>query len=160
MATSDSNAQLISYTTLDTAPDKSTVGTGTISSVGKIVSGVNTLFGTEVKEYDWLFNGVDEVRQIKSISSPTLLYLDKSFTSNIGAGTTPKYTVASNWQEIGFADATNPQAGGGKVDGVTLTAGEYNTYEGNLNTGFVVEPFVVDGSTGTIHISRFTKGNS
>lgn len=72
----------------DTLPAKGTIPiaaqkTGTISSTGASVRGTNTVFATELRENDFLYDGDAAVRRITKIISNTLLEVTHGFPSDL-----------------------------------------------------------------------------
>lgn len=91
---------------LGTIPEKGsfpmkTVKTGTITTenagatVGLIVSGVGTLFNSELDQGDYLTNADGVLRRIKFIFSDTLLELEAKFPASLAA-------AAVNWVPKAF----------------------------------------------------------
>lgn len=65
----------------------SRAGTGTISTSGTTVTGVSSLFTTELAEGD-LIVASGQIRAIATVTSATAATLDTAFTANLAAGTT------------------------------------------------------------------------
>lgn len=167
MATNNTNAKLIAYAgDINTAPDKFTTLTGTMTVNGIFVLGAGSLFLTEidgilspvgqpskVEQDGWLFNGVDEVRQIEEVIDNTHLVLKSPFTLNIVAGRTIRYVRPSRTKQMSFVLIS----GTVMVDNVALAVGEGSgwgdTAPRNIRT---IEPIVVDSSGGVVHFSRYT----
>lgn len=75
-------------TTIATFPVKGTIPiarimTGTISSTGVSVRGTGTLFESQVKIGDYLYDADASVRKIKSIETDTLLTLEAAFPADV-----------------------------------------------------------------------------
>lgn len=159
------NDQIDTYTgDINTAPDKYTTLTGTISSVGSIVTGVGTLFTTEiggglsqigspttVKTGGWIFNGTSEVVQIKDVVNNTTLVLTRAFTSDIVAGTALKFVKPSRVNQMSLVAV----ASGAIVNGVTLSANEATgwgyTASQNVKT---CDPIVIDSTAAAVHVTK------
>lgn len=72
----------VSFPTKGTIPIAKT-NTGTLSTTGINVRGVGTLFLSEFKPGDWLYNSsaatIQSVRKIRSITSDTVMQLEQAF---------------------------------------------------------------------------------
>lgn len=156
MATNYTNAQPVLYTTLDTAPDKFSVKTGSCSVVGNVVfgDGATTLFLTECVEGGYFFNGTDEVRQIKTISSNVLMYLDYAFTVNLPVFTPVRFVRGSRYQQVGCLAVGN----GAIVNGVTLLGGTSVNFGGELDSVCTVDPLIIDGRVGSVLVTKGAQG--
>jgi hypothetical protein len=163
MATSYSNTHVSSYTTVDTAPNRYQTITGTITSVGRYVTGTGTLFLSEIggdagvghptiDNKGYIFNGTTEVREIQEIIDDTHLVLCEAFTVDL-AGAAVKYVPESRTMQMSWVCIS----AGGKVDNVTLAANEGS---GSGYTASVpsrnIQPIVIDGSGGQIDVTIFT----
>ena len=138
----------------DTYPFSSN-GTGTIDvGADTNVVGSGTLFGTEVKQGDYLFNAADdELRQVVKINSATSLSIDAPFTTPIVA-TAPVYTPQSNLVEISVfiapADAAGEINGNVLPPGVGISWGKTGrTTSANRD---LIDPIVLDATGTTIYI--------
>lgn len=67
--------------------------TGTVSSDDTIVTGVNTLFDTELKVDDYIGNIINGYRRIKSISGATSLEIEESFLSDLASEAIKKINI-------------------------------------------------------------------
>lgn len=169
MATQYTNDQTDLYTTIDTAPDRYITKTGSISSTGMIVTGIGTLFTTEIGggsnqvglptlisgEFGYLFNGTDEVRKIKSVVSDTLLVLENGFTSNLIASLV-KFVPQPKAIQTSYLN----QTAGNTVNGVAIPANGFSGFGFTSPTEFVVDPIIINGSTGNgIIITKLYQGS-
>jgi hypothetical protein len=167
MATNYGNTKVLSITTKTTIPEPYQTLTGTMTSVGRIVTGTGTTFTTEIGGGDstiglptivaggWLFSISNmEVRQIKDVVSNTQIILEQGFTADV-SGVAVLYVPDSRVMQMSWV-AT---AAGAIVDGVTLVQNEGSgvgfTASDNAR---ILAPVVVDGSGGTLHVTIF-KGN-
>ena len=131
-----------------------TTKTGTITTSGKNVIGVGTLFVTEVRPGDWMvdINNFDELRKVVSITDDTHLVVDSPFQGDILVAA-PFRTVRSRAKQISIANAGATDA---TVDGEPLIPGETITYpksNKNPNGSDFIDPFIVVPSATTIHVS-------
>lgn len=166
MATVPTNLPFISYTTLDTFPlSESVSGTVSATTTATAVTGVGTAFKTDIgysntndlsavmssESLGYLWNGTDEYRKISDVISDTVLFIESPFTVAL-AGATVRHIPESRAMSIGWVDATATSIGGGKVNNITLVAGEYE--EGNVHefTNNPLKPIIVDGTGGTVHV--------
>ena len=159
------NDQIDNYTgDINTAPDKYTVLTGTLTSVGRIVTGVGTLFMSEIasglsqigspsttKPNGWIFNGSNEVAQIKDVVNNTTLVLDEAFTADISISQTVKFVKPSRVNQMSLVAV----AAGAIVNGVTLSANEATgwgyTASQNVKT---CDPIVIDSQSAAVHVTK------
>lgn len=157
------NAPFISFTTLDTFPlSESLTGTVTSPNNSTAVIGVGTLFLTEIGggnandlstpnknvSLGYLWNGTTEYRRITSVFSDTILYIESEFTVSLAASTV-RHIPESRAMSISWEDVSG---GGGKINGVTLISGEYGEAIVVEFTNRPIQPVIVDGSSGTIHV--------
>jgi hypothetical protein len=75
-----------SFPTKGTIPIARTM-TGTIATTDNIVRGTSTLFESEFKIGDFLYNGDKSVRKITKILSDTLMELEAEFVADLAGGT-------------------------------------------------------------------------
>lgn len=168
MATNYNNDKIIAYASeIDTAPNRYVAGTGTVTSVGRIVTGTSTLFLTEiggnslfggignpstVVEGAWLFNGTNEVRQIKEVVSDTQLVLEQAFTSDLSSASV-KIVQPSRTKQFSFVLISGTVI----VDGVTLATSEMSGFgDTAANNRYTLDPIVVNATSGVLHVSRVT----
>lgn len=168
MATNYNNDKIIAYASeIDTAPNRYTAGTGTVSSVGRIVTGTGTLFLTEiggnslyngignpstVVEGAYLFNGTDEVRRIKEVISDTQLILEAAFTANL-SGSSVKIVAESRTKQFSFVLISGTVI----VDGVTLATSEMSGFgDTAANNTYTLDPIVINATSGVLHLSKVT----
>jgi len=158
------NDRIDTYTTVDTAPDRYQTLTGTISTNGIFVTGVGTLFTTEIgggdiqppmtatkvfQDRSWLFDGT-EVRRITAVVDDTHLTLEEAFTTPLVA-VAVKFVRASRAMQMSYLALT----AGGIVDGNTLIASEFGGF-GLASDGTVcVDPIVIDGTGGSVRVNKF-----
>ena len=157
------NDQINGYTgSPNVAPNKYVTLTGTISSVGQIVTGVGTSFTTEiygggigdvsyVNNGGWIFNGTDEVVQIKDIVSDTVLVLKQSFTSDLSAGTALLYVPHSRTMQMTLRSGD----GTGTVNGVAIGTGGYVGFGFTKSRNArIVEPVIIDGNSDSLNATQ------
>lgn len=160
------NDQIDTYSgDVNTAPDKYTVLTGTLTSSGRIVTGVGTLFMSEIasglsqigspsttRPNGWIFNGSNEVAQIKDVVNDTTLVLDEAFTADILISQTVKFVKPSRVVQMSLMSVE----AGGIVNGQTLGAAEFTgwgmTASQNART---VDPVVIDSTTSDVRVTKF-----
>ncbi len=158
------NDQIDTYSgDINTAPDKYTTLTGTLSSVGRVVTGTGTLFMTEiggglseigspttVKTGGWIFNGTSEVVQIKDVIDNTHLVLDEAFTVDV-TGVAVKFVKPSRVMQMSLMSID----AGGIVNGQTLGEGEFTgwgmTASQNART---CDPVVIDSTTSDVRVTK------
>lgn len=110
--------------------------TGTVSSVGTVVTGTGTLFTTELVQSDYLYNAAtNEVRKITGIQSNTILRIDTAFTSPLSA-------VAVQTSRAQFVSVAITATGAGTKDGVAMTSGQNIS----INNDAGISPFTYSGS--------------
>lgn len=136
MAT-NGNTGLIAFTSIDTFPlSQPVVGTISGTTTYTAIVGVGTAFTAigytgkdltikEQRPLGYLFDAShSEWRQIISIESDTLLYIDKPF-SNALTGATIRWIPQSRVRSLAFTDIGNS----GVVDGVSLASNEGGGWE-------------------------------
>lgn len=134
--------------------------TGTISTKGRGVIGVGTKFTEEMQTGSWIVDLTNnEVRKVITVDSDTVAYLDKPFTTDISALTTPNVvsSVDLNIREISIAiplvDSSGTAYGFGEIDGVVLESGLPVSYGKNSdtkeNSKSFIDPIIVN-ATGTV----------
>jgi len=158
------NTPFISYTTLDTFPlSEALTGTVTSPNDSTAVTGVATLFLSEIgggnandlstpnnnTSLGCLWNGSTEYRKITSVFSDTVLYIDSAFTVSLAAGSTVRHIPESRAMSISWEDVSG---GGGTINGVTLISGEYGEAGVHEFTNRPIQPIIVGGNSGTIHV--------
>ena len=123
--------------------------TGTLTSVGARVVGVGTLFTTELKVGDFLFNTtaavLPQVRRIKHILDNTRLILDSGFSVDVAGIAVSR--VRGEFKSVGVV---NSGAADGVLNEGTLVAGASPSYD--AKAGFVVEPFSFNATGTTFNI--------
>lgn len=166
MATTNyTNDRLIAYSgDINTAPDKFTTLTGSMTTNGVFVTGAGTLFLTEIggdagvgqptksAAGGWIFNGTDEVRQITAVVDNTHLTINKAFTVDIVAGRVVKYVAPSRSKQMSFVTISGTVL----VDGVTMASSEGSGWGDTTNTNMrTVDPVIIDSSAGVAHVTKF-----
>lgn len=113
------NTKFYTLASIDTVP-ASTAGTGVITSSGTFITGVGTLFSSEVRQNDFIFDAVTnkEVRRVLSVGSDTFLSIDQAFSAPIAGGAFR--IVRSSLVFIGIACPTGVTA---KIDNASVPAG-------------------------------------
>ena len=138
----------------DTIPASITL-TGTYSSVGTVVTGVGTLFKTEILDTKvqqpklrchWLFDPATvTVREISHVLSDTSLILKQAFPSNVAGGTSVKCPDPTiDYLEI---SVISPIAGG-IINGSSVLAGSTITWANDNG----INPVAIDGTTSNMQI--------
>lgn len=113
-----------------------TTKTGTVSSVGTVVTGTGALFTTELVQGDYLYNAAtNEVRKITGIQNNTTLIIELAFTSPLSA-------VAVQISRAQFVSVAITATGAGTKDGVAIALGQFLSF--NSDSG--VDPFTYSGS--------------
>ena len=145
-------------------PSAPTTVTGTISSTGKVVTGISTLFTTECEEGGWLYNGTDkEFIKIVKIFSDTLLTLEFTPETDF-SGDTVEYLAPIRCASFavantGTASATIIERG---LDGVMTSStmkNGMNKYYGVSRNYYmrsqasIPNPIVVNGASTTIEVT-------
>ncbi len=128
-------------------------GTGTISTTGKAVKGVGTLFMSELRMGSWLVDLTqNEVRKVIRTESNTLVFLDNAFTVNIAALTTPNIISNTKLNIRQISVSIDPALANGEIDGTVLLAGaalEFGKPSDNSRNSFAfIDPLIAD-ATGT-----------
>lgn len=167
MATIPTNIPFLAYTTLDTFPlSEALTSTVTSPNDSTAVTGAATLFLSEIGggnpnnlsipnnniSLGYLWNGSNEYRRVVSVESDTLLFIDSPFTVSLAAGSTVRYIPPSRAMSIGWVDGTAGSTGGGKVNNITLAAGEYEEANVHEFTNRPLQPIIVDGTGGAVHV--------
>lgn len=123
---------------------------GTLTSVGTVVTGIGTDFQNDVKLGDWIYDAAqNEIRQIKSISERTeVFHLTRAFSVDLAAIAAVR-VPESDLQELSLS---NDGAAAGAIDGNTFPSGKIATFDKkntvNMGANRFIDPKVVDG-TGT-----------
>ncbi len=154
MATNYKNTNIVNITT-DTTFPTFTTGTGTISIVAgsRDVSGVNTLFTTELKPKDWIVDLTNhEMRRVTSVGSATACNIDHPFTNDL-VGATARYIASSRVVSL---MAISPSAGG-KIDTITMPTDNWVNYDKtsrSRSANFLdfCDPIFVDGTGSNVII--------
>ena len=157
MATNFKNTFYDSISGAQTIP-ASANATGTISTDGAAVTGTGTLFKTEMPKGSWLTSiGADEIRQVLTVESDTLVYLSDAFTADLAAGT--PNVIHTSKLNISAISISVPAAAAAActVDGVTFPKGAALTFsKDGRSTSSVrdfIDPIVVDATGSTMLIS-------
>lgn len=165
--TNYNNDRTVAYSgDVNTMPDKFTLLTGTMTTSGKFVTGVGSLFLTEIGgdggvgqptlvggdlNNGWLFDGSGEVRRITGVTDNTHLTIETGFTLDIVAGRVIRYVKPSRTKQMSYVVISGTVI----VDGVSMSTGEGSgwgdTAHGNTYT---VDPVVVDSSAGVLHLTK------
>lgn len=135
MAT-NGNSGLIHITTIESFPTSSALtGTATVANTSTAVVGVGSLYLSEIGggnandlstpnkniSLGYLFDATNgEWRNIVSVLSDTIFYIDKVFTNSL-AGATVRHIPSSRVMSLYYTDTGG---GTGVVDGVALAANE------------------------------------
>lgn len=90
-----------------------------------------------------------EWRQVTDVLSDTLCFIEKGFT-NAQVGATLKYIPQTRLKSITYTDDSG--AGGGKVNGKTLTANESGGWSAEDWRNTHVTPTLFDGTGGSISV--------
>ena len=124
---------------LDTVP-RSTVGTGTIITSGRTVSGAGTAFLSELKVGSWIFDATinNEIRKVLSIGSDTICYIDEAFTVDIAVAQAFNITSSA----LTFIGIGIPAAATGFIDNSAVTEKTSVNWGSADNQNFVANPFV------------------
>lgn len=110
--------------------------TGTMSSVGTVVTGVGSLFTKDLVRSDHLYNtSTNEVRKISGISGDTILILDSPFSSDMASQAV--LMSRAKYVSIGIT-----ATGGGQNNNVAIASGQFLSFNGDGN----IEPFTYSGS--------------
>jgi hypothetical protein len=126
--------------------------TGTITSTGTRVVGSSTLFTTQLKQGDYIYNTtaatLSEVRCVKHILDNTHLILESAFSVDVSAINT--YRVRGQYKSVSVA---NTGGSAGLWAEGTIAAGASPSHE--AKPGFVVEPLAYNatGTSFNIHTS-------
>lgn len=167
MAVNYNNDRTVLYSgDVNTMPDKFQLLTGTLTTSGKFVTGVGSLFLSEIGgdagvgaativggdlNNGWLFDGSGEVRRITGVTDNTHLVLEAGFTLDIVAGRIIKYVKPSRSKQMSYVVISGTVI----VDGVSMTSAEGSgwgdTAHGNTYT---VDPVIVDTSAGILHLTK------
>ena len=128
--------------------------TGTISSIGIYVTGVGTLFKTQMQRGDWITDiNHNEIRRVDSVVNDLACILEEAFTTPISALTIPNTITNQKLDIKQLSYSINGGLTDGLIDGVALVAGSGETFGKTGNNvrdkfGFV-DPVIAD-ATGTI----------
>ena len=140
-------AQNITNTT-ETLPVSSSL-TGTVSSAAdsKMLVGTNTLFLTELRVGDYVYDNTNtELREVESIQSNTELRLKVGFTNAL-SGATVKRVVNNATQITGAASGGDVTITKPNTDN-TLTIRDGNSYTPQAKRNQIVEAFIVTAGSG------------
>lgn len=143
---------------VDTAPDRKTALTGTLTSSGKFVTGTGTLFLSEIggdggvgqsaKDFNaWLFNGTNEVRRITAIANDTHLTIEEGFTVDLAGASAYVILVT------GAVMVSILAVGAITVDGVALADTVSATYGYSAPAPFTLDPLIVDPLSGSATVT-------
>lgn len=131
-------------------------GTGTITTAGKAVVGVGTLFKTEMPAGSWLVSeSQDQVRQVIRVDSDTEAYIQEAFSSDLGSAA-PSIIHSEDAKCVSIA-VSNPSGGAaGEIDGYVFAAGSSVAWSKDSRTTSsirdLVDPIIVDASGTTFQI--------
>ncbi len=120
---------------------------GTFSSNGNIVTGVGTLFSSQLGGVKgWLYSAsLNEVREFQGYTSDTSLYLLSPFTSNVSGDPVTvcfiKYTLVT---------IANLGANAGLVKERAFAAGEQETYPNDAGIAPLTYDFSANGPSGAL----------
>lgn len=153
----NTNDQVNIYNSIDTAPDRYIVKTGSLSTKGinVIGDGSTTAFTTDFVEGDWLFDITGgQVNRIDQIYSDQLMYLIAPFDTDLPIFTTPKRVPASRTQQMGITS----NGSGATVNGQTLLAGVSVNFGSDLDSNSTVNPVVINASSANVTVNKGLKG--
>jgi len=110
--------------------------TGTISTIGTVVTGVGTLFDKELVVGDSIYNSTDNsLRKIVGIQDNLTLRIDSAFTTELVSSIL--YISRARYLSV-----TCIATGEATKDGVAIASGQFLTF----NSEACVEPFTYSGS--------------
>lgn len=159
------NDQIDTYSgDINTAPDKYQTLTGVLTTSGTLVTGSGTLFMTEiggglsqigspttVNNGGWIFNGSNEVAQIKDVVNNTTLVLVQAFTSDITITQTVKFVKPSRCNQMSFVSLGD----GAVVNGQTVNENQFTgwgyTASQNART---CDPIVIDSRSASVSVTK------
>ena len=155
MFSKDVKHEIRSVITKTTIPSPLTL-TGTASSVGVLVTGVGTLFTTEIQDknivhYELKFTHLYDpaqnvVREISHVLSDTTLQLKKAFPLNMASQAVQVPNINIEYSEVSIV---SPGASG-VVDGVTLLLG--SSVGWNTERQGSLDPIAIDGSVTPLQV--------
>lgn len=129
-----------------------TTMTGTIKTKGTNVTGVGTLFLSEVKPGDWIVHiAQDEVRKIVTRRDDLFLAIDSPFSSDMTLSTAFQ-VVRSRVKQMSLA---NSGAGDATIDGNPFMSGETVSFSKsgkNPNGSDFIDPVIVDATGTTVKV--------
>jgi hypothetical protein len=139
-------AQNITNTT-DTLPRSQTLtGTITAGAGSKELVGTSTLFTSELRRGDWIFDTANTaIRQVERIDSDTVLWLKEGF-ADAQSGDTMKRVVTNARQISGAADGGDVTITFSSDD--TLTVRDGNSFTPQAQENGLVQPFIVTSGSG------------
>jgi hypothetical protein len=156
-----SNAPVLEYKSVDTFPLSETL-TGTVTSNGKIVVGVGTLFTTEIgyngddnsivrkPDLGYIWNGLSgagggEWRQVTDVISDTLLYIDSEFDTPLTADVIKRIPTCRATKVDYLGHEGTPS-----IDGIDVKLGENGFWKIAEFTNKPIQPHIIGGTSGDI----------
>jgi len=132
-------------------------GTGTIATHGIAVVGTGTAFTTEMPAGSYLVDLTNnEIRRVYRVDSDTVAFLEKEFTADIVAGSTPQ--IIAVWQAK-MKEVELVATGACEINGVAFTGTKKISKLGNDRSSRpdLVEPFIVNatGQSMTVTIVNY-----
>lgn len=143
---------------LDTVP-ASALATGDITTDGAQVTGIATLFLSEVQVGDWLFDKItnNEIRRVTSIGSDTILYVDEAFSVDIAGAQAFRITRSV----LTFIGIGIPAGATGFIDNTAVTEKTSMNWSSADNQSGVanifVDPVVIEPTAGNFLITTLGK---
>lgn len=131
----------------DTLPRSATL-TGTITSLAasKELVGTSTLFTSELRRGDWIYDTVNvAIRQVERIDSDTVLWLKEGF-ADAQSGATMKRVVNNARQITGAANGGDVTITFPNDD--TLIIRDGNSFTPQAQENDLVQPFIVTAGSG------------
>lgn len=131
------------------------IGTGTVSTNGNAVTGVGTLFTTEMPMGSWIVDlAQDEIRYIYRVESDTLAFMTQPFTVDLAALTPLDRIPEDDAQCVSIAFSIPAAAAAGEIDGVVFPAGSTASFSKDSRDRSskrdLVDPFIVDATLTTM----------
>ena len=130
--------------------------TGTVTSVGTLVTGTNTLFTTEILDQEVLYHPLKykflydsnqtAVREIAYVLSDTSLILKEAFAGDMSSQTLKCPDPMIEYSDVSVLAI----AAGAVLDGVVLASGSVVNYHTERDGAF--KPCAINGTTGNIQL--------